>query len=182
MEKLLEKIPPEKRWAITAKALWKFWVLRGDKIIAPSLSREEGIIAPVLGKEKWIEINENFMREGGRQLCLMVQKMFNIPVENAKGAVKLYMVAGILFTGPEYPAEIVESTPERAVLRYTRCPVWEGYEEFEVDPEVRVGDDAHQAMWHEALKAVNPKLTHRIIKALEKGDTYCEAVIEFKEE
>ena len=182
MSELLEKISPEKRWEITAKTLWRFWVLRGDKIFAPSLAKGEGIIAPVLGKEKWIEINSNFAVEGGRQLCSMVQKMFNMPVEDAIGAAKLYIVAAILFTGPEYAAEIVEATPERAVLRYTKCPVWDGYEECEVDPEVRVGDDAHQAMWNEGLKAVNPKLTHKLTKALEKGDPYCEVVIELKEE
>jgi len=78
--------------------------------------------------------------------------------------------------------EIIEKNRERAVIRITKCPLWDGYEEFEVDPEVRVGDDGHQAMSEAGLKAVNPKLTHKITKAREKEDPYCEVVIEFKDE
>ena len=56
-EELLEKIPVEKRWSITAKTLWRFIVLRGDKIIAPLLGMGKGIISPLWSKEKWYEIN-----------------------------------------------------------------------------------------------------------------------------
>jgi hypothetical protein len=182
MGELLEKIPPEKRWAIAAKTLWRFWVLRGDKIFAPSLARGEGIIAPVLGREKWIEINQMMIREGGRRFYPMVKEMFNIPVDDAVGAAKLYIVAAILFTGPEFQFEIIEATRERAVIRITKCPLWDEYEEFEVIPEVRVGDDGHQSWVEVGFNTVNHKLTHRFTKAREKGDTYCEAVIEFTED
>ncbi len=182
MAELLKKIPPEKRWALAAKNIWRFWVLRGDKIFAPSLSRVEGIIAPVLGREKWIEINQMMIREGGRTFYPMVKEMFNIPVEDAVGATKLYIVAALLFTGPEFQFEIIEATRERAVIKITKCPLWDGYEELEVIPEVRVGDDGHQSWVEVGFKAVNPKLTHKFTKAREKGDPYCEAVIEFKDE
>ncbi|MFX1520518.1 MAG: hypothetical protein ACFFCD_11415 [Promethearchaeota archaeon] len=52
MAELLERIPAEKCWEITAKFLTKFLVLRGEKVIAPELGKEEGIFAPVLGSEK----------------------------------------------------------------------------------------------------------------------------------
>ena len=135
-----------------------------------------------LKNKKWIEINTNFVVEGGRQFNLMVQKMLNMPVEDAIGAANLAIVAGALLMGPGLDEEIIEKSRERAVIRITKCPLWEGYEEFEVEPEVRVGDDGHHAMFEAGLKAVNPKLTHRITKALEKGDPYCEVVIEFKDE
>jgi len=182
VKELLEKIPPDKRWEIAAKTIWRFWVLRGDKIFAPSLARGEGIIAPVLGKEKWIEINQMMIREGGRTFYPWLQETFDIPVEDAVGAAKLYIVAAILFTGPEFKFEIIEATRERAVIRITKCPLWDGYEELEVIPEVRVGDDGHQSWVEVGFKAVNPKLTHKFTKAREKGDPYCEAIIEFKDE
>ena len=57
MAELLETIPVEKRWEITAKTLLRILALQGEKIVAPELGKEEEIIAPVLGAQKWIEIN-----------------------------------------------------------------------------------------------------------------------------
>ena len=50
-EELLEKIPAEKRWAITAKILTGFQVLRGEISVAPLLGIGEGVFAPVMGAE-----------------------------------------------------------------------------------------------------------------------------------
>jgi hypothetical protein len=39
IEELLEKIPPEKCWAITAKILFTLTVLRGEKFLIPILGK-----------------------------------------------------------------------------------------------------------------------------------------------
>ena len=88
-EELLEKIPPKKCWEITSKILWRFTILRGDKIIANILGKGEGIIAPVMGAEKWKEINEKIYGDGSKLLFPMFKEMFNIPVKNAIDAENL---------------------------------------------------------------------------------------------
>jgi hypothetical protein len=181
-EELLEKIPPERRWAITAKTLWRFTVLGGDKIIASILGKGEGIIAPVMGAEKWKEINKKIYSDGGQIMMPWVKETFNIPVEDAIGACKLVIVAAALINGPEQEYEIVEMTPERAVDKTTNCVCWERYNEFEVDSEHRACDPACQVWTEEGLKAVNPKIGFKLTKARPRGDPYCEFVYEFKEE
>ena len=181
---LLEKIPAEKRWAITAKTLWRFIMLRGDKRIAPLLGTGTDIISPLWSKEKWYEIVEKgFGAEAGKKGMPMVKEMFNISVEDAVGAAKLFMVFAALLVGPELEYwEIVEATPARAVLRAPKCWCWEMYNECEVDPEFRPCDVSEQAGWEAGYKAINPKITCKLTKALPWGDPYCESVIEFKEE
>ena len=67
VEELLEKIPPETCWAITAKTLWRFLVFQGDKLIAPLLGTAKDIISPLWSKEKWNEINEKITGDAGKK-------------------------------------------------------------------------------------------------------------------
>jgi len=182
MAELLEKIPAETCWEITAKTLWRFLVIRGCKFFAPNLGKGDGIIAPVLGAEKWKEMVKKLWSDGARKLYPWVKETFNIPVEDAVGASKLYIIAVKLLSGPEGEFEIVEATPERVVLRYTKCPIWERYEELEVDPVLFPCDEVDQISCEEGFKVVNPKITFKRTKAMPRGDPYCEAVIEFMEE
>ena len=182
IEELLEKIPPEKRWDITAKTLWRFKIMRGDKLIAPELGVGKDIISPLWSKEKWDEINEKITGDAGKKGMPMVKDMFNIPVEDAVGAAKLLIVFETLLFGPEAWWEIVEVTPERAVFRAPECWCWEMYNEFEVEHELRPCDVAEQSCLEKGYEAINPKITYKLTKALPWGDPYCESIIEFKNE
>lgn len=182
MEELLEKIPAEKCWALTAQTLWRFTVLRGDKIFAPALGKGRGIIAPVLGAEKWAELTNKVLVDGFKRLFLQTKEMFYIQVEDAMGAANLGIVAGVLLLGPEAKYEIVETTPERVLFRWTKCPWWNVYKEFEVDHAYMPCPKIHKAAFKAGLKAVNPKITYKFTKAMPWGDPYCESVIEFSEE
>ena len=119
--------------------------------------------------------------ESRKKLNLRVKEMFNIPVEDAIGAVKLYIVSEKLFRGPEMKVEIVEATRKRAVVRWFKCAWDERFNELEVEPELRGGCHIHEPINNEALKAINPKLIYKLTKSLARGDPYCEAVIEFKD-
>ena len=182
MAELLEKIPAEKCWALTAKILLTISVLRGVKTVMPLLGTEEGFISPVRGLEKFQEITDKIVTEGGKKLIPWIKEMFNIPVEDALGAMELWNVWGDLAYGPEWETEIVEATPERVVLRYTKCPWMERYKEYKVTPEFIVCPSNHQTVAEEGLNAITPKLNYKLIKAMPWGDPYCEGVIEFKEE
>lgn len=181
IEELLEKIPAEKRWEITVKVLSKLFALR-IILTRPLLGTGEGIISTILGWEKHEEIQEKTFGEHGRHFIPWVKETFNIPVEDAIGAAKLVIVAGALMRGPEIKDEIIEATRERAVLRRTQCVWIERYKEYEVDTELLTCPPAHQAFSEEGLKAINPKITHTLTKAIPWGDPYCEWIIEFKKE
>ena len=182
MAELLEKIPPEDCWAITAKALLRFLVFQGSKIFAPTLGKGEGITSLVLGANKWTEIIMKIYSDGARKMFPWVKERFNINVEDAIGAAKLVTVVSELQNGPEMETEDVEETPERVVSRVTKCAWWERYRELEVDHTLRTCDAVDQ-LWHEeGFKAISPRITFKITKALPRGDPYCEFIYEFKEE
>ena len=181
-ETLLEKIPAETCWLITAQALTRLSVMRGSKIMPSVLGKEEGVFAPVWGWETWKEILVKVHCENSKRLHLYIKEAFNIPVEDAVGAAKLVWVAVTLQQGPESEREIVEATPERVVGRTTKCGWWERFNELEVDPEFRGACTICEAWGEEGLKAVNPKLTIKRTKARPRGDPYCEFIYEFKEE
>ena len=109
-EELLKKIPPEKRWEITANILMNVIVMRAIRV-RYLLTSSEGVIAPIMAWEKYEEINTWIYTEGGRRLIPWVKETFNIPVEDAIGAVKLYEVAVNLMNGPKRESKIVEATP-----------------------------------------------------------------------
>ena len=181
-ETLLEKIPAETCWKITAKTLLNIALLRGVKTVFPLMGKGEGIISPVMGFEKWREIVDKIWAESGRKIFPWVKKTFNIPVEDAVGAANLRIVIGSLTTGPEDKRVIVEASRERAVLRWQKCGWMERYRELEVDPELITCDGGHQTFAGEGLKAIDPRINFKITKAMPWGDPYCELVIEFKEE
>ena len=183
MGELLEKIPPEKRWEITAKYLLGLAVLQGEVIVAPEMGKDEGITAPVLGAEKWKEINYKIYGEGFLQMLLWVKETFNIPVEDAMGMVNLNIVTFALAGGPGLEFEYVEATPERVVVRWTKCPYMDRHKEFEVNPEYIPCVHSHKENWEQdRVKKINPKLTGKLTKAMPWGNPYCEDVYEFKED
>ena len=182
-EELLKKIPPEKCWEITAKTLMRILVVRDRMHVLPLLSEGEGIIAPVSAWEKWREMAaDKGFGEHYTKLMSWVKETFNISVEDAIGAAKLRIVVATLQSGPEFTTEIVEATRKRAVVRTTKCGVWERAKEFELAPEFATCDVGHQTVVEVGLKRVNPKLTFTLTKAMPWGDPYCEGLFEFKEE
>jgi len=83
--------------------------------------------------------------------------------------------------GPETILKIIKATPERTVLRMTKCTCWKTYNEFEVNPAFRNCDLSHQAFMEDGLKVVSPQFSFKVTKAMSRGDPTCEFVIEFKE-
>jgi len=181
MAELLEKIPVEKRWALTSTALSKLVSLRVARTRL-ALGAEEGIIAPVLGTEKMKEISMKIWAETGKKFWPYFKEIFNLIVEDAVGAAKLSIVAGILSEGADNEYDIVEANTERAILRISKCVWWKRAKENEVNPELMHCEFAHQLCSEEGLKAINPKFTYKITKVMPRGDPYCEVVIEFKDD
>lgn len=182
VEELLEKIPAEKRWAITAKILADILVVQGEKITAPIIGKGENIIAPVKGAETWTEINVKIFGGFFKQWWPLIKETFNIQVNDAVGAANFVGAAAKLQSGPEWEFEYSEATRERTVVRVTKCAWWERYKENEVRPEFIPCLPTCEVEIGEGLKVVNPKITHKLTKARRRGDPYCEYVYEFKKE
>jgi hypothetical protein len=168
-EEILKKITAEERLAWATKTHMATLVIRG-----------ETIFAPMIGAEKYKEINTNVYGEGGKIMFPMVKGAFNILVENAIGAADLIDVVTNVSMSTEFESERVEESPERTVVRTTKCPWMELYKEYNVDNKFIPCYEGHQAWGERGLKAVNPRLTHKMTKGMPKGDPYCEYVIEFK--
>lgn len=165
---ILEKIPAEKRWETTAKSLI-------GACVGYSLA-----LLRIVGKEKHAEIESKMWGEGGKTSFLQVKEAFKFPVEDAVGAVNLGMVVTILGLGPEFEIETIEKTRNRVVFRVTKCAFWERIKEFGATAQYDCVP-ACSAWGAEGLKAVNPKITRKIVKAFPDGDPYCEVIYEFKE-
>jgi hypothetical protein len=180
-EELLKKIPPEKRWELTARFLTKLNTMRIHRT-RPHLGIGEGITSPIMGWEKFQEIQEKIWHDNGRNFLPWIKETFNIQVEDAIGAIKLAIVAGRLNVGPAVENTIVEATPERSVRRSIGCAWWVRHKESGLAPELSSCPRACQIFFEEGFKAVNAKIAVRLTKSLLWGDPYCEWIFEFKEE
>ena len=178
---LLEQIPAEKGWEITTNALLNLLFVRGSKTLVPLLGIGEGVIAPVMGWEKFKEVNNKVFSEINNKLRLWIKETYNVPVEDAMGADKLSTIWCYLQSGSEWEFEIVENTRERVVSRTIKCPWWEKYKEFKVKPELSLCEPVHHLM-NEGLTAINPKITKKLTKSMPRGDPYCEDITELNEE
>lgn len=167
-EAILEKIPAEKRWEIATKTFTGAMVGYGQVLLG------------IVGKDRSSEINVKMSGEWGKTFIPMIKEAFKIPVEDAVGAANVAAVAAVLSMGPEMEGERIEETEKRVVDRATKCPLWERVKEFGLTAQIT--DCPGCLAWtEEGLKAINPKLTCQITKALPRGDPYCEFVYELKE-
>ncbi len=158
-------VPAETRWEITPKLLTG----AGSAFI--------DAISKIAGEEKSEEIAAQVFGIGGKMLFPMVKEAYNIPVEDAIGALMLHWLAGFLVTGPELEGENPEVTREKCVSRVTKCPWMERQKEFGLKFDC---SSFHQAWVDEGLKAINSKVTIKLTTALPRGDPYCESVHELK--
>ncbi|WP_287587800.1 hypothetical protein [Candidatus Borrarchaeum sp.] len=168
-KELLEKTPEKTRWEIATKTY------------TGSVAGYDIFVGQAMGKEKWIELHDNLWGEGGKMTYPQIKEAFNIEVKDAPSAGTLVGLVALLGQGPEYEWEITESTPERQVLRITKCPWFNRYTEFGLKPEDMICAGGHIAFVGEGIKAVNPKIKHTLTKAMPWGDSYCEGVFELEE-
>jgi len=168
-EELLKKIPAETKLAYTANTL------------TASITLLNKVLAPLVGSEKYNELNNKIWGEGAAILFPMIKKDFNIPGDDAIAAMNVFDVVANITISPEFEAERVEESPKRVVQRTTKCPWMERANEYGLTAEFASCPEGHQAWGVGGCKALNPKLTHKMTKFMTKGDPYCEYVVELEE-
>jgi hypothetical protein len=164
----VEKMPAEQRWAIAGANFVGAWTAVGM------------FVEPLLGKEKWKEINDNLWREGGKMSYPMIKEALNIPVEDAIGGYKVLAACTTIQQGPTFEDEMLEVTPERVVWNTVKCPWWDTSLQFGEKPEDMNCPSGHQEICEAGLKALDPNFTFKLTKAKPLGDPVCQNVIEFK--
>jgi hypothetical protein len=164
-EKILEKIPVEKRWEIAAQSF-----------SGGCMGYIQALLETV-GKEKLAEIEAKMWSEGMKMSFLNFMKEFKMSAEDAVDAANLTAVFAILALGPECGIERIEESRNRVVDRYTNCPWWESAKQFGISTQYACACPDWTA---EALKAINPKLTVTGTKSQPRGDPYCECVYELR--
>ena len=80
--------------------------------------------------------------------------------------------------GPEFDFEIVEATEDRCVGRANKCPWHERWKEFGFKEDFC--NSGHQGWGDGAVESLNPNFTFSLTKNMQRGDPYCEYVIERK--
>ena len=161
----LEKIPPEARWQIAAKGLTGAWTACANAL------------KQVTGEAKYNELNGGFWYQAGKGLKEFVDA-FGLPVGDARQIEEAIELAVRASMGPEWEFEVVEATSNRCVTRWLKCPWYERCKEQGITLDLC--SDGHPKWGNGVLESLNPDFAHSMPKAMPRGDSYCEVIIERK--
>jgi hypothetical protein len=161
----VEKVPAEIRWAIATKAL------TGAATAVMKTLRD------LLGQERYNEVSGQIWAELGKA-SKQVADGLGLSGRDAKSAVEAFQSVLIVAMGPEFKIGTVEATAEKAVTRCTACPWWTRQQELGIPGDLCSA--ASGAFDNAFAKALNPKLTLALPKAMCRGDSYCETVWELQ--
>lgn len=165
MAQALEKVPVETRWTIATRAL------------TGAVTAASKVLRDALGQESFNEVWGQVWAEQGKA-SKQVADALGLVGDDAKSVAEILQSVATVAMGPECKFDTVEATAERAVTRITECPWWKRQQELEIAGDLcSVSDPA----WCNGLaRAINPKLTVTLIKALPLGDSCCEWVYELE--
>jgi hypothetical protein len=158
----IRDIPGEVRWQIATRLVSSF----------PALY--DGAFRETVG-ERYDELEYNVWIEAGRE-AKGVAGAFGFPTATAKEIAESVRVISTIFFGPEVQEEVIEISPERAVILTKGCP-------FMVHGMEMGCPAAHlfpkcMAFSMSAVESLNPAFTTRFVKALCMGDyRNCELTI-----
>lgn len=165
MAQAVEKVPAETRWIIATKAL------TGAVTALAKAMRD------ALGQERSDEVGAQIWTEQGKA-AKQIADTLGLAGEDAKSAAETAQSVIIVAMGPEFKFETVEATAEKAVIRLTGGPWWNRFKELGISEDVCSVPCA--AFWDALTKSLNPKLTVSLTKAMPRGDSYCEWVLQLQ--
>jgi hypothetical protein len=165
MTEVIDKVPAETRWAITSQTL------------TGAIIGTNKVLLDIVGQEKYNEIMGQVWSEGGKA-SKQIADALGLVGNDAKSIAATVLLVATVEMGPELKFETVEATAEKATIRCTECPWWNRAKELEISDDMcSIGDPA----WGNGLaKALNPKVTVDLTKAMPRGDSYCEWVYELQ--
>jgi hypothetical protein len=166
MSEQVPEVPPEVQHEIGLSSLWSLligsWATWADDV----------------SLEKWIASFKPFAQAGGGQSVKTVIENFKIPGNDCTTVAKAHQI-GVDAMG--FKPEIIEMTPERAVVHEKRC--WFAELAPGIFPKLLdiPVEDLGCTIFDEAMgKAVNPNIAHRRGETICKGGKVCENIWELK--
>lgn len=162
----IDNIPAETRWAVATQALT-------GAITASGAAYEQ-----VVGEEGYKQVATAIWREGGKGSGQLVESMGLPRPTDAPGLYAVTETLIQLIMGPEFAAEVTESSPERVVARVTSCP----FANRAAEQGVLAGNciTSDHAWCLGLADHFGLKLEHDITTAMPLGDQYCTAVFQLQ--
>ena len=157
----IEKVPAETRWTIATQAMTGVTMAH---------------MKALLDILKFYEVEKQIWTELGKGIK-QIADVFELTGEDAKSVQEIVRFVSVVAMGPELKIEFIELTPERAVTRATECPYWNRQKELGIKLDCPVLDEVYASS---IAKIFNPKLTYCVVKALPRGDSYCEFLMELQ--
>lgn len=121
--------------------------------------------------DKGLKVIGQVYTQAAERTFLQGLKNFGIKEKDAR-ALALFFVISNTIIG--YDMELVEATPERAVVRYHTCHLFDSPSEG----NARICRDANFNFERRAAQLLNPRLKVAMTKLRSAGDPYCEFIVE----
>jgi hypothetical protein len=175
-------IHPEELWAQSLQEnLGKMpmearWQLASGSAVSGFVSSNKAILDKV-GREKFNESMRSIALVYTARTKPFMDRL-GLTGNDPKAAAWIVPVIAISVWGPSEKFEIVESTPQKAVVNCVECAFWNGVQARKITDDIC---SMWSASFYEAyVKAMNPKLTAKLVKARPFGDSVCQWVIELQ--
>ena len=159
-----EKVPAETRWTIATQAMTGVTIAHMKALL------------DILGEERFYEMEKQIWMEMGKGIK-HIAEVFELTGDDAKSVQLIFHFISVVAMGPEMKIEFFELTPERAVTRATECPYWNRQKELGIMLDCPVLDESYT---RSIANIFNPRLTDCVTKALPRGDSYCEFLMELQ--
>ncbi|KQC04290.1 MAG: hypothetical protein APR53_00105 [Methanoculleus sp. SDB] len=154
----MQDFPNEARWHIAARALSRMIIAAGQQVQAQE---------PI--PDAFYALADEIGRIAGDH---------NMPRGNAGEIIQTLGIISVMLFGPAFETPYIEGFSEEAVIRLTRCPLYDGkFQELATPETIRAACCAYLVT---VIGALNPGFTLSVPFSRCAGDEFCEMVIERK--
>ena len=134
-----------------------------------------GALMEEMGAEKYDEFAGPLWGEAGKVAKQLADK-YGLAIQSPEDICNVLTALGAASMGPEFPWEVIESSDTKAVCRTNKCGWNERAKEQGINSDFCTV--AHQKWGEGAIEALGGGFVHSLTKNMQRGDEYCEYVIE----
>ena len=165
MAEAIEKVPAETRWEIATKGL------------TGACTAMMNALKDALSQEKFDEFQVGLWFQAGKGAKELADTL-GLTIENPRDIDEAMALLAVTSMGPEFEFKTVEATDDRCVGKTTKCAWHERWKELGFKEDLcSLG---HQGWGDGAVESLNSNFTFSLSKNMQRGESYCEWVIERK--
>ena len=165
MAESIEKVPAETRWEIATKGL--------TGACMALINAFKGAVS----QDKFDEFQVGLWSQAGKGAKELADTL-GLASESSRDIGEVMELLAITSMGPEFKFEVVEATEDRCVGRTAMCAWHERWKELGLEDDFCTS--GHQGYGDGAVESLNPNFTFTLTKNMQRGDPYCEWVVERK--